>query len=114
MNIKRMIFGIASITVMIIIFCFSAQPGEDSKQTSGKIEKSIAQAIDNSRNIKPEKKENIKENLTFIVRKTAHFTIYTVLGICVMNFMNTYQRRNRSDEKTAKKENTAERKNGKK
>ena len=54
---------------MIIIFMLSNQKAQDSKQLSNSfITKTIIE---------------IKENYSFIVRKTAHFTIYLVLGLLV-------------------------------
>ncbi len=76
---------------MGIIFGFSAQTGDVSKQTSGRIEQSIEKAIEESNWIKRENKHKWKENVTVIVRKTAHFTIYTILGICVMGFCGTFE-----------------------
>lgn len=93
MNRKRIVFLMLALIVMMVIFCFSAQPSDVSNQTSGRIERSVETWVENTNLIQNEKKKDIKENLTFIVRKTAHFTIYTLLGICVMGFVSTYERK---------------------
>ena len=68
---------------MGVIFAFSAQPAEESDETSDKVEgvvMTVLQAIwpdfEDS-----ELAQNIVENLTTLVRKGAHFTIYMILGI---------------------------------
>ena len=70
---------------MIIIFLLSNQKAQDSKQLSNSF---ITKTIINIYEIKhgkitEEKKIEIKENYSFIVRKAAHFTIYLVLGLLV-------------------------------
>jgi len=93
MEQRRIFFLIVALIVMLVIFSFSAQPSDVSKETSGRIEKVVGAWVEKAEFIQPEKKKEIQENMTFIVRKTAHFTIYTILGICVMGFANTYERR---------------------
>jgi len=92
MKQKRIVFLLLMFTVMVVIFSFSAQPSDVSKNTSGRIEKAVNDWVEKSEHIEPKKKKEIQENMTFIVRKTAHFTIYTVLGICTMGAMHTYKR----------------------
>ena len=70
---------------MIIIFLLSNQKAQDSKQLSNSF---IAKTIINIYEMKhgeisEENKIEIKENYSFIVRKTAHFTIYLILGLLV-------------------------------
>ena len=75
MNIqfKRIIYGILIIINCIVIFNFSAQNAEKSSKTSNVIVNKIVTDI-SKKNTKIEK-ENISNNITFIVRKTAHFSI---------------------------------------
>lgn len=70
---------------MIIIFLLSNQKAQDSKQLSNSfITKTIINIYEMKHGkITEEKKVEIKENYSFIVRKTAHFTIYLVLGLLV-------------------------------
>jgi VanZ family protein len=70
---------------MIIIFLLSNQKAQDSKELSNSfITKTIINIYEMKHGkITEEKKIEIKENYSFIVRKTAHFTIYLVLGILV-------------------------------
>lgn len=70
---------------MIIIFLLSNQKAQDSKQLSNSfITKTIINIYEMKHGkITEEKKVEIKENYSFIVRKAAHFTIYLVLGLLV-------------------------------
>ena len=70
---------------MIIIFLLSNQKAQDSKQLSNSfITKTIIKIYKAKHGeITEEKKIEIKENYSFIVRKAAHFTIYLVLGLLV-------------------------------
>ena len=70
---------------MIIIFLLSNQKAQDSKQLSNSfITKTIIKIYEAKHGeITEEKKIEIKENYSFIVRKAAHFTIYLVLGLLV-------------------------------
>lgn len=87
-KLKRIIFGLLSILNCITIFCFSAQNSEKSSETSGVIVESVVTTISNvNKNVK---KESIRDTVTFVVRKCAHFSIYTLLGIFLMNFANTF------------------------
>ena len=72
----------------IVIFNFSAQDSEKSNESSGIVVNRVVNTISTVN--KKVKKENIKDTVTFIVRKCAHFSIYTLLGIWLMNLANTF------------------------
>lgn len=69
---------ISVILWMLLIFSFSAQNAEQSSSTSGGLAEYLAKLIyhnfDQSQDI-------LIDKCQFIVRKTAHFTVYAVLGI---------------------------------
>jgi VanZ family protein len=85
MRLKKIFLGVFIIFWLIVIFIFSNQNASKSENMSDKFSSSI---IDITLKIKNEKiseetrKEKI-ENTRFLVRKTAHFTIYLILGILV-------------------------------
>ena len=67
------------------IFGFSNQNGEDSGNLSGKIATFI---------IEKSPIENTEKNLKRVggvIRKIAHFSIYTVVGFLLMSFISTYR-----------------------
>ncbi len=69
---KQIIFAVLSIFCMILIFCFSSDNAEESSEKSNFFVELLEKLpID------------IRDNLSYIVRKTAHFTIYAVLGFLV-------------------------------
>lgn len=88
-KVKRLIFAIIIVINCVTIFSFSAQNAEKSKKTSSVVVERVVDSIVNiNKNIK---KESIIENVTFYVRKTAHFSIYTSLGIWLMCEANTFE-----------------------
>lgn len=87
--IKRIIFAILIIINCSVIFCFSAQNSEKSSKQSSVVVERVMTTISNV-NKKAKKDPTLKDKVTFYVRKTAHFSIYTLLGIWLMNEANTF------------------------
>ena len=74
---------------MLLIFFFSNQRAEDSSKLSdGIIVKVVNVFVD--KELSKEKQEEILEKYTTLVRKTAHFIIYLILGILVVNLLCEY------------------------
>ena len=92
-KVKRAIFAILIIIVCAIIFSFSSQNSEKSSSTSGGIVSKIVNFI--VKDGDKVKKESITNTVTFWVRKMAHFSIYTLLGIFLMNEANTFNATNK-------------------
>jgi len=68
---------------MITVFCFSDEDGQESSNTSGEIVEVIVETIQS---------ETIEEDeVEVIVRKGAHLTLYTVGGVLIFMFFNTYE-----------------------
>ena len=83
-NKSRLFFVLLSIVFMIIIFMFSSENGDDSKNTSGIITEFVVENMVDDFNDLPEiDKIDILDTISHIVRKTAHFSIYAALGFCV-------------------------------
>lgn len=67
---------------MIVIFCFSAQPGEDSSKVSGFFVDLLSFLFMEN--------EFLMERASFLVRKCAHMSEYALLAILFYHlFMNT-------------------------
>lgn len=62
---------------MLLIFWFSAQNGEKSSSQSRFLSLLLAQFVG-------------PEHAGFYVRKTAHFTIYLVLGVCMLQSLQAW------------------------
>ena len=73
-----------SIFLMILIFFFSSQSGENSSELSIKATRLIAQTIVLEFDTMHVQRQNtIVDELHGFVRKSAHFSIYTLLGLNV-------------------------------
>ena len=87
---KKIIKLILVILWMLLIFSFSNQKA--IKLSDGLIVKVANIFVDKELSI--EKQEEILEKYTTIVRKTAHFVIYLILGILVINLVCEYNVKN--------------------
>ena len=67
-----------------IIFGFSNQNGEESGNLSGKIAKITLEILPIENN-----EQNLKR-AEAVIRKIAHFSIYTLVGFLLMSFVSTY------------------------
>lgn len=89
---KRIIFGILILINCITIFYFSHQVADNSAKQSSTIVEIISNIIPYIKNMQePEKTILMKEIITPIVRKSAHFSIYALLGILTTNFALTIE-----------------------
>ena len=85
-NILRISFLILIIINSLIIFGFSSQNGEESSSLS----KMIITKIANILNVKEENKTIFLDLGEKVIRKLAHFSIYTLLGIWSISFLYTF------------------------
>lgn len=84
MNKTKILIFISWISVilwMLLIFCFSAQNAAQSSDTSGGFAEYLAKLIHDLNIIDNQSQDILIEKCQFIVRKTAHFTVYATLGI---------------------------------
>ena len=73
------------IAVMVMIFCFSAQTGEESGAMSGRLTTWVLNLIiPDFENFSPERQEAIRSTVGLLVRKLAHFSEYALLGVSLM------------------------------
>ena len=90
-NLRKIIFLILIIINCITIFWYSNQAADDSSSSSGRVVTFLAKTIPAIRNMSEQERDKLcNEVLQPIVRKTAHFTLYTLLGIFTMNFVILY------------------------
>ena len=89
---KKYFLVILLVFWLLVIFLFSNQTASKSQSTSDKVASDIVDVVETvtKNEIKKDKKENIIENTRFLVRKTAHFTLYFILGIIVYLLFNSY------------------------
>lgn len=77
----RAVACLITIAIMALIFFFSSQDAQDSTETSDALIRWFLSCIPVFSNAGDTAKENMIQGLSFIVRKTAHFTIYASLGM---------------------------------
>lgn len=85
-NIRFKIFRITSAVLLIgwmaLIFCFSAQTANDSSETSGNIIAAVLKIFyPGFEELAASAREELVSALQFAARKTAHFSVYAVLGV---------------------------------
>lgn len=89
-NILRIILILLLLGTFYIIFGFSSQDGEKSGSISRRITEKIATLIPQIQKENEIEKENIMNTMERIIRKMAHFSIYTVVGLLLMSLVSTY------------------------
>ncbi len=87
----RYAFLILAVATMVYIFLMSAQPASISSKSSGRVIEKIAKIfIKDFENATPEYKISIIVMYQKLVRKSAHFIIYSCLGFSVCGHLLTY------------------------
>ena len=95
LNTIRVILITIIILICNIIFGFSNQDGTQSKGVSGKVARILIEIQPRYKEIDEIKKEELIEKYQKFVRKGAHFSIYTVLGMSITGLMCTYKLTNK-------------------
>lgn len=92
MQIKKIIYNTLLIIWMVIIFMFSNQNAKTSQATSDKIASDIVDTVEiiSKKDIPDGNKKKLISDTRFIIRKTAHFTLYLVLGILAHLVFSSY------------------------
>lgn len=90
MYIKKTIYTILVILWMFTIFYFSHQQGTGSSSTSKKVSMAIVNIIDIKNKMLEEEKEEAVKIIEPIIRKVAHYTLYMLGGLLIINSINAY------------------------
>lgn len=90
-NILRAILIILLIVTFYVIFGFSSQDGEKSSSLSKEITVEVTKNIQSIQKLEKSKKEEVLSEIEHIIRKLAHFSLYTLVGILLMSLMSTYK-----------------------
>ena len=82
------------LAIMVMIFCFSAQTGEESGAMSGRITTWIVGVfVPDFDNLPGEEQKNLCSAVGLVIRKTAHFSEYALLGFFLMLHIRQIQKR---------------------
>ncbi len=90
-NILRIVLIAMLIALFANIFNFSNQDAEQSSSLSRQITEDVTKNIESIQKLEPNKKEEILGKIEHIIRKLAHFSLYTLVGILSMSLMSTYK-----------------------
>ena len=91
---KRLIFLIMLVVAFYAIFNFSSQNAEISGSLSEQVTEFIVNILSKLKTMDVSSKLYYVERLHPIIRKLAHFGVYTVVGFSIMGFMCTFNIRN--------------------
>lgn len=86
-NIIKMILIVLLVILLGVIFSFSNQDGEKSTSVSRGITERIIEHIEEIQKLDGYQKENALLRIEAVIRKIAHFSLYTLVGIIVMGLM---------------------------
>ena len=76
--------------VMLMIFCFSAQNGQDSGQLSGEITRFVVRLfVPDFDRWTAQMQNEVCSTVGFVVRKMGHFTEFFLLGFTLLLHVNT-------------------------
>lgn len=90
-NVLRGILIVLLLCTFYIIFGFSSQDGEKSGGISKKITGFILEKSSKYNSLEQMKKEEVSKRTEIIIRKIAHFSIYTLVGFLLMALFSTYE-----------------------
>ena len=92
---KKTIFAVLLVLWMGFIFSMSCENAEESSNTSGQTINVVLSTVPEFEKQPKEVKVNIIEELQFIVRKSAHFIGYMILGILASGLILQYENINK-------------------
>ena len=72
------------------IFGFSSQTGEKSSGVSRKVTVAVTNNVEKIQKLEYSEKEKVLDKVEHVIRKLAHFSIYTLVGVLMMALMSTY------------------------
>lgn len=87
---KRIVFWCATILWMILIFSFSSQNATSSAGLSRKITETVIKEAHGVEQMTESEYKSFVTDTHKTIRKTAHFFLYFVLGILVINLCLSY------------------------
>lgn len=89
--VRKILLWAAVLSVMAAIFFFSSQNAAVSGKTSTGFTEKIIRAIGMDKRLSDAEIAAAAEKLDYVVRKSAHFTIYAALGFFVFLLLSSYR-----------------------
>lgn len=87
---KKIVIMILIVIWMGVVFSFSNQGATESSGVSGKVTERIVDSLHITEGCNQEDAKIVLKNIENIVRKIAHFSIYTIGGILIYLELNLY------------------------
>lgn len=82
------------LAIMVMIFCFSAQTGEESGAMSGRITTWLVKLfVPDFETLPADQQQNLCSAVGVVIRKGAHFSEYALLGFFLMLHIRQIQKR---------------------
>ncbi len=91
MKFKKIITLIFILIWMISVFCLSNQTSNSSGKLSEGITEKIIKCFHITDNMSKESSEQFLENADKVIRKLAHYSLYTLGGILILLHINLYK-----------------------
>lgn len=93
MENKTLKFIIEALVIvwMIVVFLFSCEQSNETKDTSGRFTKQIVNIVSKVVNIPENAKEDLVIKLNPYIRKFAHYSLYTIGGIFIIISLKQYK-----------------------
>lgn len=89
-NILRAVLIVLLLIMFGTIFNFSNQDGEKSGSLSRKVTEDVTKNVKSIQKLEKSEKEKVLSKIEHYIRKMAHFSLYTAVGILTMSLMSTY------------------------
>lgn len=90
-NVLRGILIVLLLCTFYIIFGFSSQDGEKSGGISKRITDFILEKSSKYNSLEISEKKQVNKRTERVIRKIAHFSIYTLVGFLLMALLSTYE-----------------------
>ncbi len=107
LNLIRIILITIIVFISITIFSFSNQNAEESSSISGEVARILIEMQPKYKNITEEEKQELISEYQKPVRKFAHFSIYTLLGMSIVGLTCTYNLTGSANIDKSKKHSTS-------
>ena len=92
-HLYRAILWLITLSLLLLMFGFSAQEGVQSGSISGKIARPITDSLAQRQGLTGQAYWKLYAQVDFAVRKTAHFLEYTLLGMLLTLLLDSYRAR---------------------
>lgn len=94
MKQRSLIFAVLTVIWCVMIFSLSCENADDSTQTSGRVVTVICETfVPDYKEMTVTQQDDLKESMSFAVRKCAHFSAYALLGALAFGAFGFISRR---------------------